>query len=145
MAKIPQNLHEHINTAFPENTIMIGSVLPDGFAQFTPRGSVFVYDDEHLGIWERGRGSTNASLQDGSKLTIFYRNRALAGDGPLPMGGIARFYGTAKIADSEPLKTEIFNRIVKPEQEKDPEMKGFGVLVKVERAENLGGKPLEGS
>lgn len=142
MTTIPSNLHEPINTAYPKNTIMIGSVLPNGYAQFTPRGSVFVYDDSHIGLWERGRGSTNENLQDGSKLTVFFRDMALRESGVLPMGGIARMYGTAKLAMDGPLKKEIFDRIIPAEQEKDPDMKGFGVLIKIERAENIGGKPL---
>jgi hypothetical protein len=33
------------------------ALLPDnGFQR--PRGSTMVYDDEHLALWERGRGST---------------------------------------------------------------------------------------
>src|SRR5580698_6065393 len=72
MAKIPASLREHIDTAFPANVILVGSVLPNGHAQITPRGSAQVYDDEHLSLWERGRGSTNAAIHDGSKLTFFF-------------------------------------------------------------------------
>ena len=32
-AKIPKALHEHINTAFPANVCLVGTVLPSGFAQ----------------------------------------------------------------------------------------------------------------
>ena len=39
MAKIPKVLHEHIDTAFPANVCLLGSVLPNGFAQVTPRGA----------------------------------------------------------------------------------------------------------
>lgn len=38
MAKIPTSLREHIDTAFPANVILVGSVLPNGYAQVTPRG-----------------------------------------------------------------------------------------------------------
>ena len=51
MAKIPQVLHEHINTAYPANVCLIGTVLPNGFAQITPRGSTMVFDDEHNALW----------------------------------------------------------------------------------------------
>jgi hypothetical protein len=33
--------------------------------------------------------------------------------------------------------------MLQAERDRDPEKKGSGVLVKVERAENLGGKPLD--
>jgi hypothetical protein len=57
LAKIPQVLHEHINTAYPANVCLIGTVLPNGFAQITPRGSTMVFDDEHIALWERGKGT----------------------------------------------------------------------------------------
>jgi hypothetical protein len=36
LAKIPQVLHEHINTAYPANVCLIGTVLPNGFAHGQP-------------------------------------------------------------------------------------------------------------
>jgi hypothetical protein len=138
---IPKVLQEHINTALPDHTCLIGTVLPDGYAQITVRGSVFVYDDEHIGIWERGRGSTASHLQDGTKVTIFFRKRPLR-ETLLPKGGVARFYGVAKVHKSGPIRDEIYSRIVEGEQKADAEKKGFGVLVKIHRAEDLHGAPL---
>src|SRR5438874_11561553 len=99
MAKIPKVLHEHINTAFPVNVCLIATVLPDGFAQVTPRGSTMVFDDEHLAVWERGKGTTNQNLTNGAKITVFFRKSELR-QTILPKGGIARFYGTASIHKS---------------------------------------------
>ena len=92
VAIIPKVLHEHINTAYPAHTCLIGTVLPSGFAQVTICGSTAVYDDEHFSLWERGRGSTNAHLADGTKMTIFFRKPPLRDAGLLPRGGIARFF-----------------------------------------------------
>jgi hypothetical protein len=141
LAKIPQVLHEHINTAFPDYTCLVGTVLPNGYAQITPRGSTMVFDDEHIALWERGRGSTHANLRDGTKVTIFFRKRPLR-DTILPKGGVARFYGTVEIHKSGPIYEEIWKRLVEPEKKSDPEKKGHGVLIKIERAEDLGGAPL---
>jgi hypothetical protein len=143
LALIPKPLHEHINSAFPANVCLVATVLPNGFAQVSPRGSTMVYDDEHLALWERGKGSVNASLTDGTKVTIFLRKIALRESGLLPKGGIARFYGTAKIHNSGPVYEEIWKRLIQPEKDRDPQKNGFGVLVKVEHAEDLDGKPLD--
>jgi len=142
MATIPKVLHEHINTAYPQFVCLVGSVLPNGFAQITPRGSVAVYDDEHFSLWERGKGSTTAGLSDGTKVTIFFRKPPLRDAGLLQRGGIARFYGTAKLYKSGPVYEEIWNRLIEPEKKNDAEKKGFGVLIKVERAEDLSGNAL---
>ena len=142
MAKIPTVLHEHINSAFPVNVCLIATVLPSGYAQVTPRGSTMVFDDEHFALWERGKGTTNQNLKDGTKVTVFYRNSKLR-ETVLPKGGIGRFYGTAAIFKSGPIYEEVWNRLIQPEKERDPEKKGFAVLVKVERAEDLSGAPLD--
>ena len=142
MAKIPAVLHEPINTAFPAHVCLVATVLPDGFAQVSPRGSVMVFDDEHLAMWERGKGSTNENLADGTKVTVFLRRPELREKGILPAGGVARFYGVAQVHKAGPIYQQIWDRLIQPEKDRDPERRGFGVLVKVERAEDLNGKPL---
>jgi hypothetical protein len=143
MRRIPTALHEHINTGFPANVCLVATVLPDGFAQVTPRGSTMVYDDEHLALWERGQGSTSAELVDGTRVTVFFRKSQLRESGLLPRGGIARFYGTAELHRSGPVYEEVWRRLVQPEKDRDPDRKGFAVLIRVQRAEDLGGKPLD--
>jgi uncharacterized protein len=143
VATIPKTLQPHINTAFPEHVCLVGSVLPDGFAQITPRGSTMVYDDEHLALWERGKGSTTGNLHDGSKMTVYFRKPQLRADGVLPGGGIARFYGVASIHKSGAAYEEVWRRLVQPEKDRDPDKKGFAVLIKIERAEDLNGAPLK--
>jgi hypothetical protein len=142
VAIIPKTLQPHINSAFPEFVCLVGSVLPNGYAQITPRGSTMVFDDAHISLWERGKGSTSASMVDGSKVTVYFRKPQLRADGVLPKGGIARFYGTARIVNSGPEYEEVWQRLVQPEKDRDPEKKGYAVLIKVERAEDLDGVPL---
>ncbi len=142
MPTIPKVLQSHINASFPNEVCLIATVLPSGFAQVTPRGSTMVFDDDHLAIWERGKGSTNASLKDGSKVTVFFRKPQLRTDGVLPKGGIARFYGIAALHQAGPAYEEVWRRLVQPEKDRDPEKKGFAVLIEVERAEDLDGQPL---
>ena len=143
MTTIPKVLREHIDTAFPANVCLVGVALPSGFAQISPRGSTMVYDDEHLALWERGKGSTNEQLRDGTKVTVFLRKPALREAGVLPKGGIARFYGTAKVHKSGATYDRVWQKLIQPEKDRDPEKKGFAVLIRVERAEDLDGQPLK--
>jgi hypothetical protein len=142
LATIPKPLQEHINSAFPANPCLVATTLPNGYVQVTPRGSVLVFDDNQLALWERGKGSTNANLKDGTKVTVFFRNPKLRESGMLPKGGIARFYGTAKLHKSGPMREEVWKRVVQPEKDRDPEQKGFAVTIAVERVEDLDGAPL---
>ena len=139
---IPKILHQHIDAAFPANVALIATVLPNGFAQVTARGSTQVYDDQHISLWERGKGSTTDNLKDGSKVTVFFRKGELRTT-LLPKGGIARFYGTAKIHKSGPIYEKVWEKLIAPEKERDPDKKGYAVLIEIERVEDLSGDPLK--
>jgi hypothetical protein len=142
VATIPKALHEHIDTAFPANVAQIATVLPNGFAQVTMRGSTQVYDDDHISLWERGKGSTTDNLKDGSKVTVFFRKPDLRAT-ILPKGAVARLYGTAKVYKSGPIYEKVWERLIKPEKDRDPDKKGWAVLIKIERAEDLSGDALK--
>jgi len=142
MATIPKVLQPHIDTAFPANVCLVGSVLPSGFAQMSPRGSTMVFDDTHIALWERGKGSTSENLSDGTPLTVFFRKPQLREEGVLPKGGIARFYGRARIYRSGPIYEEVWRRLVQPEKDRDPEKKGYAVLIEIESSEDLDGQLL---
>src|SRR3546814_19568855 len=60
--------------------------------------------------------------------------------GVLPAGGIARFYGEAAIHKDDPIAQRIWDRLVQPEKDRDPERKGSAVLVRVERSGDLRGR-----
>jgi hypothetical protein len=142
LGTIPKFIQPHIASAYPDNVCLVGSVQPSGYAQITPRGSVMVFDDDNMAIWERGKGSTTANIQSGTKLMIYYRNRALRESGVLPAGGIARFYGVASVHKSGATYDKVWEKLIEPEKKGDPEKKGFAVLIKIERSEDLLGKPL---
>lgn len=143
MTTISKSLHEHINTAFPTNVCLIATVLPSGYAQVTARGSTMVFDDNHVALWERGKGSTTDNMKDGSKVTVFFRKPELRANGMLPKGGIARLYGTAKIHKSGAIYDQVWEKLIKPEKDRDPEKKGWAVLIAIERAEDLDGDALK--
>lgn len=140
MTVIPKKVWPLIDGAFPTHTCLIGTVLGNGFAQITPRGSTQVYDDQHISLWERGRGTTTAAIGDGTNVTVFYFN--LGARDVLPIGGIVRLYGTATVHKSGPVYDKVWERLIEPEKNYDPEKKGWAVLIKIDRAEDLLGQPL---
>lgn len=147
MSKIPEALHDYINTAFPQNVCLLGTVREDGYANVSPRGSTQVFDGDTLAVWDRGGRASSDALEDGARLTVYFRNPALSavargGNGLLPAGGIARFYGTAALRTEGEAYEQVWNNMVQQERDSDPEKKGFAVLIRVERAEDLRGQPL---
>lgn len=141
MAVIPKKIQPLIDGAFPHHTCLIGTVLADGFAQITPRGSTQVYDDAHISLWERGRGSTASQMTDGTKTTVFFFD--LGARNVLPIGGLARLYGTASVHKSGPVYDKVWERLIEAEKKSDPEKKGWAVLIRIDRAEDLLGQPLK--
>jgi hypothetical protein len=139
VGKIPEVLWEHINTAFPANVCLIGMTLPNGFTQVTPKGSTMVWDSDTMAYWDRGSGTTHDHVKDGTKVTVYFRKGELREAGVLPAGGIARFYGTAKLYDEGPIREEVWDRMVQPEKDRDPDKLGRAVLIQIERAEDLRG------
>jgi hypothetical protein len=147
MSKIPQALHAHINGAFPQNVCLLGTVTSDGFANISPRGSMQVVDGSTLGFWDRGGRASSEALRDGAKLMVYFRNSALSavargGNGLLPAGGIARFYGTAELHRNGAACDQVWTNMPQPERDADPQKKGFAVLIRIDRAEDLRGQPL---
>ena len=119
----------------------------DGFANISPRGSTQVFDGATLAVWDRGGRASSEALKDGAKIMVYFRNPALSavargGNGLLPAGGIARFYGTVELHTEGPAYEQVWNAMVQPERDSDPDKKGFAVLIKVELAEDLRGQPL---
>ena len=119
MGVIPKRIWPLIDGAFPHHTCLIGTVLPNGYAQITPRGSTQVYDGDHISLWERGRGSSTGLLADGGKATVFFFD--LGAKDVLPIGGLARLYGTATAHKSGPVYDKVWERLIDPEKKGDPE------------------------
>lgn len=147
MAKIAKALHEHINSAFPQNVCLLGTATGDGFANISPRGSIQVFDDDTLALWDRGGRASSEALADGNKLMVYFRNPALSavargGNGLLPMGGIARFFGTAELHREGDAYEQVWNNMVQQERDADADKKGFAVLIRIERCLDLRGQPL---
>jgi hypothetical protein len=142
MAMIPRALHEHINATLFPNTPLVGSVDRDGYPRISLRGSTCVFDDTTLAFWERSSAGLKESIENCAKLTMFFQKPELR-ETLLPIAGVARFFGTAEVHRSGPVRDRVWEIILEAERQRDPERKGFAVLIRVERAEDLRGKPLQ--
>ena len=56
---------------------------------------------------------------------------------------MARFYGVAEIHKSGPVYDGVWEKMIQVERDRDPDKKGYAVLIKVERAEDFNGDPLK--
>ncbi|MGH2492616.1 MAG: pyridoxamine 5'-phosphate oxidase family protein [Candidatus Limnocylindria bacterium] len=90
------------------------------------KGSLMVWDADHLAWWERGRAETEAGVRANPRVAVLVRNvtrdrRSL------------RFYGEARIVDDPELRERIWDRVIQIEKDTDQDKQGVAVLVRVDR------------
>ena len=113
----------------------LGTADRDGQPQLSLKGSVMVYDSETLAYWERTKRSALENVAENPKVVILYNN---------PAERIRwRFYGTAVVHESGPVREEVMSRTVQGELDRDPERLGVAVLVKVNKIAELSGNVLQ--
>jgi len=98
----------------------------DGQPDVALKGSLMVWDKDHLAWWERSKRETLAALGVNPRVAILVRNttrdrRAL------------RFYGTARVVDDPELRERVWERVRQVEKDTDKEKQGVAVIVRVDR------------
>ena len=119
---------------------LLATAGPDG-PNISPKGSMLVYDDDHLAYWERSKKQALANLGHDKRVVVIYANMKAQRDEVLE-SGFLRFYGTAELHEAGPTREKIFQRLTKREQEHPGADVGIGVLIKIDRAADVRGKPL---
>ena len=119
---------------------LLATAGPDG-PNISPKGSMLVYDDDHLAYWERSKKQALANLGHDTRVVVIYANMKAQRDNILE-SGFLRFYGTAELHEAGPMREKIFQRLTKREQEHAGADVGIGVLIKIDRAADVRGKPL---
>ena len=130
-----------VKAAEEDAACVVGTASTDGSPQVSPKGSLAVYDDEHLCFWERSLRSSYTVLRDNPKVAVYYRNPKRVNEVPY-VGGAMRFYGTARLVDNGPERDRVWELTNATEQQRDPERKGVAVIIRVDRVEELSGKPI---
>ena len=131
---------------------LIGSAWDDGYPcllatcgplgpNIVPKGSLIVFDDQHLAYWERSKRGVLENYSHSKKVCIMYANMKAQRDGIIEMGFL-RFFGTAELHETGPVKDAIFAKLLPREQTHVGADAGIGVLIKLERATDIRGKEL---
>lgn len=117
---------EPVNSALAEgNVCLVGTASPGGMPDIAFKGSVMVFDKDHLAFWERSKGQTLQNLTDNPQACVLYRSRER---------GVAwRFYGVAELHADNALRQQVMERTVQIELDRDPERTGVAVLLRVDR------------
>lgn len=136
MIELTQEMADRINNALANRTpCILATVSPQGYPEVGPKGSVMVFDREHLAYWERTRRGLSRNVEANPRVAVYYYD--------LPARVHWRFSGTATVHKDGAIREQIMARTVKAELDRDPERKGYGVLVRVEKITNLAGQVLQ--
>ena len=126
---------ENVNIALADGKpCLLVSADKNGQPDIAFKGSMMVFDGDHLAWWERSRAEQIVQVQENPHIAVLYRNAE--------KGMLLRFYGDATVHTEGPVREQIMAKTVQAELDKDPERKGFGVLVRVNRV-RLAGKTLQ--
>ena len=137
MIDISDSMKQQIDNALAEGyPCLIATASKDAVPELGYKGSMMVFDKESLAFWERTHQTTIRNILENPNVMVLYRNMA--------KGGAAwRFLGKAIVYKEGPIREEVMSRTVQAELDKDPERKGFGVVIKVEKVLAIGPKLLQ--
>jgi hypothetical protein len=121
---------ELLLTALADRTpCVVATVGDDGMPDVGLKGSLMVWDADHLAYWERARRRHLGNLKAGSMgIAAIYYNPEKRRH--------ARFFGQAELHEEGPMRDAIMARIIQAELDRDPEKLGAGVLIRVDRIED---------
>ena len=138
---LPPHIISLITTAWEDGYPLLLAVNGPQGPVMGPKGSMIVFDGEHLAYLERTRGAILDCLRRDPRVCIMYVNMKAQRDGKME-SGFLRFFGTAQLYESGPMREAIFAKLHKREQEHAGADKGIGVLIRIDSATDIRGKPL---
>jgi hypothetical protein len=118
---------EFLDQALAEGVpCIVATTDGEGQPDLALKGSIMVFDPDHLAFLERSHGASVENLQRNPKVAILYRNSARRISS-------LRFFGVAEVFVEGPIREEIRARSVAKEVEKDPDNRGIGVRIRIDR------------
>jgi nitroreductase len=127
---------EAIDGALANGTAcVVATASARGEPNISLRGSMMVFDAEHLAYWDRVHGRQQEHVGENPHVVVFYRDA--------PRRNTWRFYGQATVYPEGPIREQVMARVVQRELDRDPERKGAAVLVRIDLVMTLGGQVIQ--
>jgi Pyridoxamine 5'-phosphate oxidase len=115
---------EIVNNLYYNQAVAVIATSNGSDVDLALKGSFMVWDHDHLAFWERGMNETLAAIRANPRVAVLVRPKGVP-----PM----RFYGDARVVEDAEQREAIYQRVIPEEQRRDPEKKGVGVLIRVDR------------
>jgi len=131
MIALTEEMKAALGTSLADgNPVMVASALASGVPDIVFKGSVMVWDTEHLAYWERAHGQTERALKENPNVCLLYRNPAAR--------KAWKFFGVAELHPGGELRDAVMARTVQAELDRDPERKGTAVIIRVDKVIEMG-------
>ena len=133
MIKLTDQMRNEIDTALEQGCpCLIATISENGLPNIGYKGSMMVFDDTSLAYWERTLQGTLANIEANPNVMVLFRN---------PKTRAAwRFLGTATVQKEGELREQIMARTVPAELDRDPDRKGYAVIIEVDTVLPLSGQ-----
>ena len=83
-----------INNAWDDGYPCLLGTAGENGPNISPKGSMFLFDEQHLAYWERSKLQALENLRHDKRVIVFYNNMKAQREGLLE-SGFLRFYGVA--------------------------------------------------
>lgn len=110
--------------------VLVATAAASGEPDIAFKGSVMVWDEDHVAFWERAHGQTLRNLQANPQTCLIYQ------DFDTRTGW--KFWGTVELLEDGELRQRIMDKTIQLELDRDPERKGVAVLIRVDRVMSRG-------
>ena len=126
MIKITDEMRRLVDNALADGfPCIMATASQTGEPSIGYRGSIMVWDDDSLAYWERSRRTGLENIEANPKVAIMFRNTKERQSW--------KFYGDATVHRDGPLREKILARTIQPELDRDPELQGYGVIIRLSR------------
>ena len=126
MIQLTAQMREEIDPALANGCpCLVATVSADGVPNVGFKGSVMVFDDSSLAYWERVFQGTLANVEKNPHVMILFRTPTTR--------AARRVVGTATVHTTGAMREQVMHRTVPAELERDPERKGYAVVVQVDK------------
>jgi len=129
--QLTDEMRERINNSLTEgNPVMVATASGSGMPDLVYKGSMMVFDTEHLAYWERALGTTLQNLKENPQVCVMYRNA--------PTRTFWKMFGTVELHESGETREAVMGRTIQLELDRDAERKGVAVVIRVDRVLEAG-------
>src|SRR5690606_22393661 len=127
--------HAITNAIDERNFCLVVTASAEGWPTVSFRGSVAIYSDDELSFWNRTRRETVPNIDENPRVQVFYRNRATR--------EVWRFIGMARNVTDTTERERIMEITDPREMAADPDRKGVGSILKVQKILDRTGEAIQ--